>query len=140
MKLDQQLIDRAIELLHQRFPDSGGLAAAAYTADGTIYTSVVFDPDWGGGGLCAETGALLDVHKANQQLTAIACVTRLEANSPIYIATPCGICKERIYHWGYDVEIAVPQPNDPTQWMMKTLRELQPHHWVKVFVKDPKDQ
>jgi cytidine deaminase len=136
MKLDQKLIDTATELLNQRFPNAGGLAAAAYTADGGIYSSVVFDPEWGGGGLCAETGALLDIHKNEQQLTAIACVTRLEGGSPIFIATPCGICQERIYHWGYDVEIAVPDPDDSTRWLAKTLREIQPFHWVKVFVKD----
>lgn len=136
MKLDQNLIDVATELLKQRFPESGGLAAAAYTADGDLYTSVVFDPEWGGGGLCAETGALLEAHKYNRQVTAIACVTRLYADSPILIAAPCGICQERLYHWGYDVEIAVPHPDDPSQWVMKTLRDLQPHHWVKVFVKD----
>lgn len=136
MKLNQQLVNAAIDLMHQRFPDQGGLAAAAYTSDGEMYTSVVFDPEWGGGGLCAETGALLEIHKANKHLTAIACVTRLDGSSPFLIATPCGICQERIYHWGYDVEIAVPHPDDPTQWLAKTLREIQPYHWVKVYVKD----
>lgn len=136
MQLDQHLIDAAVELLNARFPNQGGLAAAAYTEDRSLFTSVVFDPEWGGGGLCAETGALLDIHKQNKQLTAIACVTRLQGDSPIFIASPCGICQERIYHWGYNVEIAVPHPDDPTQWAMKTLRELQPYHWVKVYVKD----
>lgn len=138
MKLDQKLIDRAKATLEQRFPNDGGLAAAAYTSDGDIYTSVVFDPDWGGGGLCAETGALLDIHKHNKQLSAIACITRLDGEHPFYIATPCGICQERIYYWGYDVEIAVPLLDDPTQWEAKTLREIQPYHWVKVYVKDDK--
>jgi cytidine deaminase len=136
MHLNQQLVDAAIKLLKARFPESGGLAAAAYTADGSMFTSVVFDPEWGGGGLCAETGAILEAHKTNKQLTAIACVSRLEADGPIVIASPCGICQERLYHWGYGVEIAVPRPGDPTQWMMRTLGEIQPYHWVKVFVKD----
>lgn len=139
MRLDQNLVDTATELLKTRFPNSGGLAAAAYTREGEIFTSVVFDPEWGGGGLCAETGALLEIHKANQHLTAIACVTRLEADSPIMIATPCGICQERIYHWGYNVEIAVPRAGKPYEWEMKTLREIQPYHWVQVFIEDPSD-
>ncbi|MEO0562175.1 MAG: cytidine deaminase, partial [Chloroflexota bacterium] len=136
MKLDQKLIDAATDQLATRFPGEGGLAAAAYTADGSLFTSVVFDPEWGGGGLCAETGALLDIHKTNKRLTAIACVSRLDGDGPLYIATPCGICQERIYHWGYDVEIAVPTPEDPTQWMMRTLGDIQPYHWVRVYVKD----
>ena len=47
MQLNQKLIDAARELLNTRFPDSGGLAAAAYTAEGNFFTSVVFDPEWG---------------------------------------------------------------------------------------------
>lgn len=133
MKLDQKLVNAATDLLKQRFPNSGGLAAAAYTADGDLFTSVVFEPEWGGGGLCAETGAMLEAVKQNKQLTAIVCVSRLDKNSPIMIATPCGICQERLYHWGYEIEIAVPQPHDPTKWVMKTLQDIQPYHWVKVF-------
>lgn len=136
MQLNQKLVDAARELLNTRFPDSGGLAAAAYIADGRIFTSVVFDPEWGGGGLCAETGAILEAHKHNERLTAIACVSRLAADSPIVLASPCGICQERLFHWGYDVEIAVPHPDDATQWMMKTLGEIQPYHWVKAFLND----
>jgi cytidine deaminase len=44
MKLDQNLLDAAIDLMNRRFPNEGGLAAAAYTAEGNLYTSVVFDP------------------------------------------------------------------------------------------------
>ena len=57
MKLDQTLVDAAVDLLDKRFPTAEGIAAAMYTDDGQILTSVVFQPEWGGGGLCAETGA-----------------------------------------------------------------------------------
>lgn len=137
MKLDQRLHQAAIDLLEARFPLAGGLAAAAYTRDGEILTSVVFQPEWGGGGLCAETGAILDANKLNKEITAVLCVSRLNGESPILIATPCGICQERLFHWGAGVEVAVPDPTDGRRWLAKTLREVQPYYWVNVFGRDP---
>ena len=135
MDLDESLVLLARETLVARFPDSGGLAAAAYTADGSTLTSVVFDPEWGGGGLCAETGALLEAHRDRKAVTAITCVSRLSASGAICVVTPCGICQERLYHWGYDVQVAVPRDDDPTQWQVRTLGELQPYHWVKALLR-----
>ena len=132
--LDDALLEVARKTLRERFPDSGGLAAAVYTADGSVLTSVVFDPEWGGGGLCAETGALLEAHRDQKTVTAVACVSRLSASGPVLIATPCGICQERIFHWGYDVEVAVPRDDDATLWQMRRLGELQPYHWVKALL------
>jgi cytidine deaminase len=134
MELDDRLVAAARELLVARWPGSGGLAAAAYTRDGGVLTSVVFDPEWGGGGLCAETGALLEAHRDRREVTAIACVSRLGPDTPIVIASPCGICQERLYHWGYDVQVAVPDDRDPRRWQMRTLGELQPYHWVKAIL------
>ncbi|HEY5846947.1 MAG TPA: cytidine deaminase [Microlunatus sp.] len=131
MHLDDALVRMAQRTLEARFPESGGLAAAVYTADGGLLTSVVFDPEWGGGGLCAETGALLEAHRDQRAVTAVACVSRLSAADRLVIATPCGICQERLYHWGYGVEVAVPRDDDPARWQMRTLGELQPYHWVK---------
>ena len=137
MKLDQALIDAAIALLEQRFPGKDGIAAAAYTADGEILTSVSFQPEWGGGGLCAETGAICEANKRDVAITAIACVSRLSGDSPIMILTPCGICQERLFHWGADIEVAVPSPSHPTHWIAKTLREVQPFYWVNAFSTPP---
>lgn len=133
MKLDQTLVETAMELLQKRFPDAEGIAAALYTEDGQILTSVVFDPEWGGGGLCAETGAILEAVKLNKQITASVCVSRLSGDSPIVILTPCGICQERLFHWGDQVEVAVPDPAEPGGWTAKKLAEVQPYYWVKVF-------
>ena len=58
-------------------------------------------------------------------------MSRLSAADRLLIATPCGICQERLYHWGYGVEVAVPRDDDPGRWQMRTLGELQPYHWVK---------
>ena len=100
MHVDDALVQAARRTLEGRFPHSGGLAAAVYTADGGLLTSVVFDPEWGGGGLCAETGALLEAHRDQRAVTAVACVSRLSVADRPVIATPCGICQERLYHWG----------------------------------------
>ena len=133
MHLDQTLVDAAVELLNRRFPAMEGIAAAMYTEDGSILTGVFFQPEWGGGGLCAETGAICEAEKRNQKVTASVCVSRLSGSHPIVILTPCGICQERLFHWGDQVEVAVPDPADPTRWMGKTLREIQPYYWVNVF-------
>jgi len=133
MKLDQALVDAAIGLLKKRFPNAEGIAAAIYTDGGQTLTSVVFDPEWGGGGLCAETGAILEAHKLSKRVVAVACVSRLSGNAPIVILTPCGICQERLFHWGGSVEVAIPDPDDPTKWVSKTLAEVQPYYWVNVY-------
>src|SRR3989304_9350548 len=132
-KLDQTLVEAAIELLESRFPKSEGIAAAVRTDDGNIVTSVVFDPEWGGGGLCAETGAILEAHKLGKRVVAVACVSRLSGKAPIVILTPCGICQERLFHWGGSVEVAIPDPDDPAKWGPKNLAGGQPHYWVNVY-------
>lgn len=133
MKIDQTLVDAAVDLLEKRFPAAEGLAAAMYTNDGQILTSVVFDPEWGGGGLCAETGAICEAVKLNKRITASVCVSRLSGESPIVILTPCGICQERLFHWGDQVEVATPDPYDARKWVAKTLAEVQPYYWVKAL-------
>ena len=133
MKLDQILVDAAIDLLDKRFPNSEGIAAALYISDGQTLTSVVFDPEWGGGGLCAEAGAILEAHKLNKTIIAIACVSRLAGNAPVVILTPCGICQERLFHWGGENQVAAPRPDDPTRWVARKLKEIQPYYWADVF-------
>ncbi|ABB58170.1 cytidine deaminase [Synechococcus elongatus] len=133
MKLDQALVDAAIDLLEQRFPMAEGIAAALYTDDGQILTSVVFQPEWGGGGLCAETGAICEAVKLDKRITASVCVSRLSGDGPIMILTPCGICQERLFHWGESVEVATPTAQDARRWIAKTLGEVQPYYWAKAF-------
>lgn len=133
MELDQALVDAAIELLEKRFPGEEGIAAAMYTEDREVLTSVFFEPEWGSGMLCAETGAICEAEKLGKRIITSVCVSRQTGTSPIVILTPCGICQERLFHWGQDVEVAVPTIDDATQWDVKTLKEVQPYYWVNAF-------
>ena len=133
MHLDQRLVDAARELLKRRFPNDEGIASAMYTDDGSILTSVFFEPEWGSGMLCAETGAICEAEKRSKRVTASVCVSRLSGADPVMILTPCGICQERLFHWGGAVEVAVPDPTDPGRWVARTLNEVQPYYWVNVF-------
>ncbi|WP_366918485.1 cytidine deaminase [Acaryochloris sp. IP29b_bin.148] len=133
MKLDQTLVNAAIALLEKRFPGAEGIAAAMYTEDGDILTSVFFEPEWGSAMLCAETGAICEAEKLGKRIVASVCVSRQTGDSPMVILTPCGICQERLFHWGQEVEVAVPTPSDATKWEVKTLKEVQPYYWVNAF-------
>lgn len=133
MRLDQDLVDAARDLLERRFPGGEGIAAAMYTEDGDVLTSVFFEPEWGSGMLCAETGAICEAEKRNKRVTASVCVSRLSGADPVVVLTPCGICQERLFHWGATVEVGVPDPADPSRWLARTLGEVQPYYWADVF-------
>src|SRR5688572_11553687 len=104
-----------------------------YTKDGDLLTGVVFDPEWGGGGLCAETLPILEAVKHKARIVATVCVGRLDGESPIVILTPCGICQERLFHFGDNVEVGLPHPDNATKWQSKSLAEIQPYYWVNAY-------
>jgi cytidine deaminase len=134
MKLDQRLLDAAIELMNRRFPkDTWGGAAAMYTQEGDLLTSLAVESPNDGAGLCHETGSICEAHKLDHAVTASVCVCRAPNSDSIFILTPCGICQERLFYWGPDVEVAVPDPGDPTKWIAKKLSEVQPYYWHKIF-------
>lgn len=135
MRLDQKLVDAAIVQANLRFPTGYAGAAAIYTADGEILTSVCFDCLNESANLCHETGAICEANRRNCTVTASVCVSRESPNSSFVILTPCGICQERLAKWGFDVEVAVPRESDPTQWVAKALREVQPFYWGKPWAR-----
>jgi len=135
MKLDQKLVDAAIALIKHRLPEGDWQGAAAmYTDRGTLLTSTAPGVINDGVNLCHETGSILEAYKRNEKVTASVCVARGE-DGQYHILSPCGICQERLYFWGDRVEVAVPKDEDSTAWQSKTLREMQPHHWSKIFKK-----
>lgn len=129
MRLDQNLVDAAIAQAVTRFPTGYAGAAAVYTSEGKLLTSVCFDTPNELVNLCHETGAYCEANRLNQQVTATVCVSRATSADPFIILTPCGVCQERLATWGLSVEVAVPHSDDATKWQAKSLAEIQPHYW-----------
>ena len=129
MLVDQSLIDAAIDQAVSRFPVGYAGAAAVRTNVGRVLTSVCLDPPNSGAGLCHETGAICEANRLGESVIASVCVSRSEPGKEFLILAPCGICQERLWLWGPEVEVAVAVPNEPTKWQSKLLRELQPHYW-----------
>lgn len=133
MKLDQELVDAAINQALARFPTGYAGAAAVYTEDGQILTSVCFDTHNEIANLCHETGAYCEANRLNLRVTASVCVSRSTPEDKFIILTPCGICQERLAIWGRSVEVAVPDPSNPSHWLTKTLGQVQPYYWGNVI-------
>ncbi len=130
MDLEKQLYQAAISLIEQRYPTGEGGAAALRTASGTILTSVAPETKNEALSLCIEVGACLEAHKLDEVVTHSLCVYREWTGADYVILSPCGICSERLAHWGGDVRVAISNPQNKLQF--KALREMLPHHWSQV--------
>ncbi|MGE8001620.1 cytidine deaminase [Lysinibacillus sp. NPDC093190] len=133
MDIEQKLYQSAVELIEKRYPSGWGGAAALYTEDGQILTSVAPDVINASTELCMETGAILEAHKLNTKVTHSICVARENENSVFIVLTPCGVCQERFFYWGENVKAAITNPNG--ELIFKTLKEIQPYHWYKAYEK-----
>ena len=135
MKVDDRLVNACKDFINKRFPNSQEIegAAAIYTEDGEIIISTAPEVFNSGAGLCHETGAICDAYKLDKKIMASVCVSK-EKDGSYVILTPCGICQERLYHWGGDVEVGVPRENDISQYESKKLNEVQPYYWAKPFI------
>ncbi|MEU9362401.1 cytidine deaminase [Streptomyces sp. NPDC048301] len=134
MRLDQGLVDAAVELMERRWPEGEpGGAAAVRLADGGVLTSVGLDNMNGGVTLCQETGAFIQAYTQERTVTASVCVCRDVEQGRVLILPPCGVCQERLALWGPSVEVAVPREDDPTRWEARTLAEVNPYYWGKQF-------
>jgi cytidine deaminase len=134
MKLDSKLVEAAISYVKSRFPtEEWAGAAAMYTEDGTILISTAPSAVNPSVELCHEVGAICEAHKLAKRVTATVCVSRDEKGQ-FQILTPCGVCQERLLVWGKDVEAAVPVEGKSMEWQVKTLGEIQPYYWRKIFV------
>jgi cytidine deaminase len=137
MNLDQELVDAAIELVRTRFPGKDWSGAAALRLDdGSILTST--SPDFPNNAvrLCYETGAICEAFKLGRTVVASACVTSTDDNRGYWVLAPCGVCQERLFLFGPDVEVAVPDPADHRRWQALRLRDVQPHWFARVFPDD----
>ncbi len=127
--LDQQLVDAAKQFVSDRYPETGWAGAAAiYTENKKILLGTSPPALNEAVNLCHETGAILEAYKLEEKVAACVCVLR-DPQANFHILTPCGVCQERLIFWGNHIEVAVPMPNDSTQWQVKTLKEVQPFYW-----------
>ncbi|MCK1986084.1 MULTISPECIES: cytidine deaminase [unclassified Peribacillus] len=131
MTIEQKLFQAAKELIEKRYPTGWGGAAAIYTINGEILTSVSPEVINASTELCIETGAILEAHKFKTKITQSICVVRNDENQEFKVLTPCGVCQERLFYWGRDVKVAV--TNDEQQLIFKTLEEVQPYHWSHAY-------
>jgi cytidine deaminase len=134
MAVDQALVDAAIELANRRFSKAPWSGAAAVRLDtGEILTSTGPDAPNVAASLCHETGAICEAFKLDRTVIASVCVTAAEDTGDYWILAPCGICQERLFAYGPNVEIGVPEPTDPRKWHTLRLRDVQPHWFGRVF-------
>ncbi|WP_153040714.1 cytidine deaminase [Pseudovibrio sp. Ad46] len=113
------MFDAAKLLIEHRYPNGWGGAASLRTESGKILTSIAPDTKNDGLSLCMEVGAILEAHKLDEVVTHSLCICRDDENSPFVILTPCGICQERLVHWGGDVKAAV--SNSDNKLIFKNL-------------------
>lgn len=134
MDVDQKLFDAAVKLIEERFgkkSDEG--AAAIYTESGKIITSTAPDCLNDGVSLCHEVGAFCEAYKINEKIVASICVHQNE-NGENIVLTPCGICQERLYFYGGEVSVGVPNTEGPQKWKAKKLKEVQPYYWRNIIL------
>ena len=131
MNIEEKLFEAAVQLVNSRYPNNWGGAAAIRTESGKILTSVAPEIKVESLGLCMEVGAYLEAHKLNEAVTHSLCIAREDENSDFKVLSPCGVCRERLAHWGGDVMAAISTPNN--ELIFKSIRELMPNHWSLAF-------
>ncbi|CAH6798962.1 Cytidine deaminase [Vibrio chagasii] len=127
---EQELYHAAVDLIKKRYPRGWGGAAAVRTETGKILTSIAPDTKNDALSLCMEVGAFLEAHKLNEKVTHSLCICREDESSEFLVLSPCGVCQERLVHWGGDVKAAISTKEN--KLVFKTIRELMPHHWSLV--------
>lgn len=134
-QVDDNLVAKAKEFMRERYPHGGGTVAALYLEDGTVLLGVATDALHEQVGLCAETGPICEAFRLDKAVVASVCISTDNDEGVINILSPCGICQERLRFWGPQVSVAVPRADDFTQWETKTLAEVQPYYWYRVYEK-----
>lgn len=130
----QDLYNAVKTLIDERYPSGWGGAAAVRVEDGTIYTSIAPEVINDTTNLCMETGAILEAHKFNKKVTHSICLAREDEYSVLKVLSPCGICQERLFYWGPEVQCAI--SNEPQAIIFKTLKEMQPYHWTATYYEE----
>jgi len=93
MDIEKKLYEAAVQLVEKRYPSGWGGAAALYSEDGHILTSVAPEVINAATELCMETGAILEAHKLNTKVTHSICVARENEKSK-FVVHPVGSAKK----------------------------------------------
>lgn len=137
LKLNQELVNAAIEHVDRRWPDAEqAVAAALYLEDGQILTSISVDNFNAADNLCAETGAICQAYNMDRWVTASVCVSRAAGEDQVKIPTSCGLCQERLALWGPDVQVGVSDSASAQGWAARTLLDVNPFYWAAEFTAD----
>ena len=129
MSIGQEMLKKAVEFLEYRYgKGKAGGVAVLRLEDGEYLISVSPECHNASAELCAETGAICEAHKLNKRVTHTLCVCRQNDNEPYEILSPCGICQERLFFWGKDVNCAISTKDNHVEF--KTLGQLQPYYWL----------
>jgi len=133
-RVDERLVEAAVAQMNQRRQPGENGAAALYLDTSEILTSIAFDPPNVYAGFCHETGAILEAYRRDQRIVASVCVCQPPSSATILVLPPCGICQERLFWWGADVQVGVPDPDDQSRWLSKPLHEIAPYYWATPFL------
>lgn len=130
-EIENEMYQKAVELINSRYPTSWGGAGVVRTAKGNYYTSVSIETANASAIVCIELGAMLEAHKYNEKVTHCLCLIRDDENAEYRVLSPCGICQERLRYWGEEVQVAVTNNEEKIKFV--ELKELQPYHWTNAY-------
>lgn len=139
MKVDDHLFNVVVCFIEERFgKNSDEGAAGIYTESGKLLISTAPDTLNSSVSLCHEVGAYCEAYKLNEKIVASICVHQQKDGTNI-VLTPCGVCQERLFLYGNDVEVGVPSYGTPNIFKSVKLSEVQPYYWRNVL-KESKEQ
>ncbi len=129
MNIGQEMFEKATDFLLTRYgEDKAGGVAVLRIETGEYLISIWPEVNNSSADLCAETGAICEAHKLNKRVTHSLCICRQVDGEDYEILSPCGICQERLFFWGPEVQCAISTKDNSV--VFKTLREIQPFHWL----------
>lgn len=116
-----EIEDQAHEARGRAVSDISGYSVGAVleTREGTRYTGCNIENIVLAETVCAEKVALLKALEAGER--DFAQVTISTVSSPP--ASPCGSCRQLLFHWGFDRVISVNDAGERSEW---TVSELLP--------------
>ena len=135
MNVDQKLFDSVVNFIEKRFgKNSDEGAAGIYTESGKLIISTAPDVLNDSVSLCHETGAYCEAYKLDEKIVASICVHQSKDGQNMVLA-PCGVCQERLFLYGDDVEVGVPNEKIPSGFSSVKLKAVQPYHWRNILKK-----